>query len=248
MTKKLLTISETAARLGVSLDTLRRWDKAGTLKAVRLSPGGNRYYNPIEVELKLKNLFSFAKTWVLNPLPVELDPQFYCIDTSVFQARLHRFEQELKATKGLEGEFTLISSVVGEIGNNSFDHNIGAWPDIRGILFAYDIKQRMIVLADRGRGILETLKRARPSLSGDEEALHVAFTEKLTGRTPENRGNGLKYVRNVVTDKNKKIAMELSFQSGTASLDLMNGDTDLTIIRSEDVIKGCLALISFEIA
>ena len=39
-----LPISEAAKFLGVSLDTLRRWDKSGTLKSKRLD-GKNRYYS-----------------------------------------------------------------------------------------------------------------------------------------------------------------------------------------------------------
>ena len=59
------------------------------------------------------------------------------------------------------------------------------------------MRKRYIVLADRGLGILETLKQVRPTLKTHIEAVNVAFTEILSGRAPEKRGNGLKFVREV---------------------------------------------------
>ena len=47
-TYKLLTINETARRLGVDRDTVRRWVSVGTLKAVQVRP--DRYRIP-EAEL-----------------------------------------------------------------------------------------------------------------------------------------------------------------------------------------------------
>lgn len=45
--KKTLSIKETAAVIGVSIDTIRRAIKAGTLKAVQFREGGN-WLIPIE--------------------------------------------------------------------------------------------------------------------------------------------------------------------------------------------------------
>ncbi len=42
--KSILTISESAKFLGVSIDTLRRWDSRGKFKALK-SSGGHRYYS-----------------------------------------------------------------------------------------------------------------------------------------------------------------------------------------------------------
>ena len=64
-----------------------------------------------------------------------------------------------------------------------------------GIYYGYNLEQRQIVLADRGLGILKTLQQTIPGLSGHKEALHIAFTEIVSGRAPEKRGNNLKYVR-----------------------------------------------------
>jgi len=49
MDNKLLSIGQTANLLGVSIDTIRRWDKAGKIRSVRLK-GKNRYFETSEVE------------------------------------------------------------------------------------------------------------------------------------------------------------------------------------------------------
>jgi excisionase family DNA binding protein len=50
--KELLSIGETSDFLGVSIDTIRRWEKKGRIEAYR-SPGGHRYFKRSE----LGNLF-----------------------------------------------------------------------------------------------------------------------------------------------------------------------------------------------
>lgn len=246
MNKKLVTIREAAEMLNVSIDSLRRWDKSGLLRSIRYSPRGHRYYAVEDLKLLMSDLFSVASKWVASTEATQPDSQFFCVDSTVFQSRLARLEKELKGTVGFEEEFSLITSVVGEIGNNSFDHNVGSWPDVRGILFGYDLNKKQIVLADRGRGIFETLKKVRPNLGSDSEALTMAFTEKVSGRAPENRGNGLKYVRRVVVNSDKKIFISLHFQSGSVSLDLQNGDASLKMRDASNSFRGCLALISFK--
>lgn len=245
MNKKLITIGEAAKMLNVNIMTLRRWDEQGKLKPVRFSPKGYRFYDLEEIELMLKNIFVIAKKWVVAEKAVIPDKEYYCQDIQTFNSRLNKLETELQTIKDLENNFSLITSVAGEIGNNSFDHNLGQWPDVRGILFAYDLNKREVVLADRGQGILETLKRVKPDLSDDKSALKVAFTEKISGRAPENRGNGLKYVRKVITEIPKSISMRLFFQSGEAALNLKNNDKELNIFAPDFSFRGCFALIKF---
>lgn len=44
MPKKLLTIRQAAEILNVHVETLRRWDKAGKLKAIKVNDRGDRRY------------------------------------------------------------------------------------------------------------------------------------------------------------------------------------------------------------
>lgn len=228
--------------MGVSMDTLRRWDQAGKLVAIRAGgKGSHRFYQKSDLELFLKAPFALAKSWAFSQNPFEPEKDFYCSDSSIFQARLTKLEFLLQKALGLENTFSLITSVTGEIGNNSFDHNIGSWPDINGIFFAYDVSKRIIVLADRGHGILETLRRVRPELKDYRKALEVAFTEIITGRAPENRGNGLKFVRKAVAQS----AISLIFQSGDTQLELTPHSNKIHLRKAENNFRGCLALIRF---
>ncbi|PIT95112.1 hypothetical protein COT98_01180 [Candidatus Falkowbacteria bacterium CG10_big_fil_rev_8_21_14_0_10_39_9] len=242
---KLIKINEAAKILDLSVQTLRRWDQSGQLKAVRLNPRGYRYYKLSDIQLLSSDIFSLAEEWLSLPVGIEPENQFFCLDSPVFQTRLNGLEKMMQKIPELEQDFSLISSVVGEIGNNSFDHNLGSWPDVRGIFFAFDLNKHQIVLADRGQGILTTLRRVRPTLVSNGEALLTAFTEKLSGRAPENRGNGLKYVKKVVVDIKKNIPLKLYFQSGDAFIVLDEKTTNLKIEQTTIQFRGCLALINF---
>src|SRR3989344_3008127 len=239
MTEELITISEAAEILRVSIDTLRRWDKSGKLNPVKISEAGYRLYYRSQVELFLDDLFNLAKNWVLKNN--EIPPHFYCSNSAVFQTRLTQMQDILAKVADLSLIFPLIVAVAGEIGNNSFDHNLGNWPDIPGTFFAYDIHKRNIVLADRGLGVLATLKRVKIELNTDQEALRVAFTEVISGRAPENRGNGLKFVRKIVSEN----PIGLVFRTGDAELIMAKESNELDIRPSAEPFRGCLALITF---
>jgi hypothetical protein len=56
-----------------------------------------------------------------------------------------------------------------------------------------------MALADRGQGIFQSLARVHPGITDEEEALKAAFEKVISGRAPEQRGNGLKFVRSVLS-------------------------------------------------
>lgn len=242
MINSQLKINEAANYLEVSIDTLRRWDDKGKLKSLRVNQGDHRYYSLAQLEEFLtSSCISVAIKWARNNIGEKPNDIFYCSDSSVFQGRLYKLRKDLSENKEIESFFSLLISIVGEIGDNSFGHNLGNWPDVIGIFFAYNIKKKIIVLADRGQGVFKTLKRVKPELQNDAEALEVAFTEILSGRAPESRGNGLKYVRAVI----EKNPVSLFFQSGEAELNLDQNNLVLKIKKTKEPIQGCLAIIKF---
>lgn len=239
MEKKLLKISEAAEILGVSIDTLRRWDESGKLIAIKKRGGTHRYYREKDIEIFASDLFKLASDWIGQG--VEFPGTFYCSTSSIFQARLVKMEHLLIKKPGFEKLYSLIVLVAGEIGDNSFAHNLGKWPDTPGIFFGYDIQKGVIVLADRGLGILETLRRVRPDLSTHVKAVEVAFTEFLSGRAPEKRGNGLKLVREMVLTQ----PIDLFFTSGDAEVHIKGVNKSFQVVRGSDVVRGCMAKINF---
>ena len=239
MREELFTISQAAEYLGVSLNTLRRWDESGKLVAIRKEGGVHRYYRERDLEVFASDLLKFASDWAGQG--AEFPGTFYCPTSAVFQARLVKMERMLMEKPGFEKLYSLIVLVAGEIGDNSFAHNLGKWPDTPGIFFGYDIKKGIIVLADRGLGILETLRRVRPGLSTHVKAVEVAFTEFLSGRAPEKRGNGLKLVREVVLAN----PIDLFFTSGDAEVHLKGDNKSFRVTRGPNVVRGCMAKINF---
>lgn len=237
---RLIPISEAAMLLGVSIDTLRRWDEKGTFPAIK-SPGAHRYYTRIQIELYRNELLSTAKNWVTSKNDEPPIPDFYCESQPRFQSRLMKMQKLLEQQEKEIPWFSLIVLAVGEMGNNSFDHNIGNWPNVPGIFYAYDLKKGQVVLADRGRGVLVTLQNARPELTSSVDAVRMAFTEYVSGRTPERRGNGLKSVRTIV----ETYPISVLFRSGNAIATLRHGE-EMKIEETDETIPGCLIELKYK--
>jgi len=245
--EKIYSLKQTASLLDINIQTLRRWDKSGRFVAKRKSYGKIKHYyyheNDIEdfLNKEYKLLLNLARNWTSSNIPKQIISRFYCADKSIFKARLSRLEFDLNSIGDVQKTLSLVVAITGEIGNNAFDHNLGNWPDVNGIFFSYNLKEKKVILADRGQGVLKTLKKVKPELLNHNEALETAFTEIISSRSPEARGNGLKFVKEVVVSNNFK----LFFQSGDAILNLKKNDSDLKIIKSSNFIRGCFIELSF---
>lgn len=236
--RDLISIGDASELLGVSITTLRRWDESGRFVAEK-SAGDHRRYSKTKIELYLNDIFVLAKDWCING--AEIPAKFYCSNRAVFEARLAKMLEELSHIDEYKDTFSFIVAIAGEVGNNSFDHNLGNWPDEPGVFFGYDINGRKVVLADRGIGILESLKRVRPNLATHESALTTAFTEVVTGRAPEDRGNGLKFVKNSVINN----SFGIFFQTGDAELVISKQEKGFCLKPSSENFHGCLLLLTF---
>jgi hypothetical protein len=235
--KKLMPIGKAADFLGVSIMTLRRWDTSGKLPAIK-SPSGYRYYEREVLERFREDFFGLAGTWTASKVAPDISKDYYCDTQDRFRARLEHMAILINQEKATSGLAPLLTAVTGEIGNNSFDHNLGNWPDTAGIFFAYDISKRLIVLADRGVGVKATLLRVRPNLKDDMQALEVALTERISGRAPEQRGNDLKFVVSVAADNPIKIVL----QSGIAVAKI---EKKAAISLADQNIRGTLTKIEY---
>jgi len=241
MQSQYIPIGKAAKLIGVTPTTLRRWEKTGKIKPVR-TPTNRRVYSKDEIlSIVNRSISGAVMNWAANPSGEEPDKQHYCSNSAVFQYRLTRLGEEMKRANLPEERISLIVAVAGEIGNNSFDHNLGNWPDVPGVFFSYNLKEREIALADRGQGILKTLRQVRPKIKDEQRALKVAFTEIISGRAPEQRGNGLKFVRESVP----VAKIELYFQTGGSFIKLNKENIKVTAKKAKRKIQGCLATIHY---
>jgi len=158
--------------------------------------------------------------------------EYFSGTRDVFSARLHSYI--LRSEKYLE------AAIIGEIGNNTFDHNFIFENDHpRGVYCDLSYMQKYIVLADYGKGVKESLLSVLPSIGSDLEAVEIAFTKRISGRSPEQRGNGLKFVSETIQQNN----WYLYFQSGSGSCSIdKNG---ILLLDKPLSVKGCLAILDF---
>jgi hypothetical protein len=160
----------------------------------------------------------------------EKDKDHFSITRDIFTARLESF---ITGT----GKY-LEAAVIGEIGNNTFDHNfIFENMNQKGVYFNFYTEH--VILSDYGRGIKESLSQVIPNIQTDFEALEIAFTKNISGRSPEQRGNGLKFVSKTIQENN----WNLFFQSGNGNC-FINKD-GIKYTQSNILISGCLAIINF---
>lgn len=136
-------------------------------------------------------LVQAAFTWAASKEQPALSKDDYCQTRDVLRTRVDWLRQYLLRKEFSVEQIPLLHALLAEIGNNAYDHNIGRWRDMPGVFFGKDLSDTSLVfvIADRGQGILMTLKQVLPDLASDMDALHVAFLERITGRAPEHRGN-----------------------------------------------------------
>jgi excisionase family DNA binding protein len=242
----LITIGQAAALLGVSVPTLRNWVAEGKISTAMVSPGGHRYFDRVTIENLRSDIFGKAERWAGSSFAEEPPGDYYCRYKADFQRQVELLSQRLDTVPELASAAPLLVAMVAEIGNNSFDHNLGNWPDIAGLFFAVDYGGRKIALADRGRGILQTLRAVRPDLDNHVDALRVGLTEIISGRAPEPRGNGLKFVRAVVQESlPEALAVTANIRSGDAEAIIRHGRTALDVHKTDLPLRGAIALIKY---
>ena len=111
--------------------------------------------------------------------------------------------------------------------------------DIPGVIFGHSNQDKVIIIADRGQGIKETLSRVVPDINDDQTAIKIALTEIVSGRAPEQRGNGLKFVLNSVI----KNGWDFYLQSGRGLAEIKNGTVDFK--TTAEIANGCLSIIKY---
>lgn len=123
----------------------------------------------------------------------------HCLYRDEFNVRLERFIAMFR-NFGLDPQTAyLATGVVGELGNNVFDHNSFSWPtNVSGAIITaqnYPKKKSIeVAIGDPGIGFRGSLAVAFPDLSSDTEAIKKGLAGN-TGRVGESRGNGLRLIQ-----------------------------------------------------
>jgi len=144
--------------------------------------------------------FEAVSSWVNARTLAQSPESLVCETRERLTARLPHLKPFVR--NGLpENLLPLVISTAGEIGNNSFDHNLGQWQDVPGCWFESQVTggHLWICIADRGQGIFQSLVKVHPDLVNDQVAIEAAFETIISGRAPEKRGNGLKFVKKTLS-------------------------------------------------
>lgn len=131
-----------------------------------------------------------VRTWFNHGTETPYITENLCENRFVFNSRLNSYENILKKTIS-ENCLYLILASLGEIGNNCFDHNLGHWQEKPGCLFVRE--NNFCIIADRGQGIQNSLSQVIKL--ENKKYVDYAYTHIISGRAPERRGNGLKFVK-----------------------------------------------------
>jgi len=188
-----------------------------------------------------------VSNWITSPSLTENPADWVCETRDVFTARLSHLKSFLGS--GLsETLLPLVISTAGEIGNNSFDHNLGQWRDVPGCWFESQVTGRhlWICIADRGQGIQQSLVKVHPHLTDDQASLEAAFETVISGRAPEQRGNGLKFVKQAISTTP---GSGLACLSGTGHVDYgERGENCLSLLNKHFTqVRGTLTLMAWRL-
>jgi len=128
----------------------------------------------------------------------------HCRYIDEFSARLGHFEKMFRNFGLDEEDAKRAVVIVGELGNNVFDHNLGNWPtNFSGSIIAAQnyprLKRIEMIIADAGVGFMGSLRGAFPDLKSDVEAIKKGLSGH-SGWIGVRRGNGLQTVQRWTID------------------------------------------------
>jgi hypothetical protein len=163
---------------------------------------------------------------------------FFCQTRDVFRARHDRWFNILQKEIGVS-KAGLILTIIGEVGNNSYDHNLGHWQTLPGLCFYQE--KGFALLFDCGRGIEASLSGAGFKFENEKSYLNAALTQRITGRAPERRGNGLKVSLEAVE------SLDISFYIRSGQSEYNNQKMNHPYCKKASLFtnKGVLMMLDF---
>lgn len=180
--------------------------------------------NPIE------NVIHFVKTGQF----FDQENIFYSETRDQSNARIAKWVFYFQSQKIARHDSILLGAILGELTNNSFDHNLGQWDKSPGCVVGFQIDQNkkilQLAIGDRGQGIISSLQSTVGQKILPQDVLFKAFNERVSGRAPEKRGNGLKFVLKHITEKNNYllcVTQNHQISSGNSQININVNDLPL---------------------
>lgn len=197
------------------------------------------HFSEILRELNYKEYNKFNDIDISEQYNLNIQELLHCKFRDGFDARLGHFLRMFLNFGMNINDAKLATAIVGELGNNVFDHNLGKWPtDISGCIIAAQNfpkdKKIEFVIGDPGVGFLGSLKTAFPNLKNDTEAIKKGLAGN-TGRIGEKRGNGLRYIQSWTI---QNFSGRLTIHSGNGVIEV---DKDKIYEHNDIKILGTLA-------
>lgn len=169
----------------------------------------------------------------------------HCPSRDVFAGRLSsRIRAMFKSFGMNDTDEQVATAIVGELGNNVFDHNMGSWPTpVTGAIIIGQRYSKLgridVAVADPGVGFLNSLKLVYPKPMNDIDAIKLGLSG-VTGRVGEKRGNGLKSIQKWTIGQ---FSGTLRIHSGTGLIEV---DKDGQREKQVDKMLGTLAEFSVQ--
>ncbi|HEY8270457.1 MAG TPA: hypothetical protein VIG33_06175 [Pseudobdellovibrionaceae bacterium] len=148
-------------------------------------------------------IFNFLENGQISPE----ENFYYCQTRDRASSRLPKWMSYFQNLGLSEHRSAILTAIIGELTNNSFDHNLGKWKEPAGCAVAFEKQDDLlnIYIADRGQGIISSLGSSLTATLPPDIILKKAFEERISGRAPERRGNGLKFVLKHLQESNNSL-------------------------------------------
>lgn len=150
----------------------------------------------------IENVIHFVRT----SQTTDQDNVFYSETRDQSNARISKWVRYFQSQKISLQDSILLGAILGELTNNAFDHNLGHWDKTPGCVVGFQIDQAtktlQLAIGDRGQGVISSLQSTVGLKISPQDVLFKAFNERISGRAPEKRGNGLKFVLKHINEKN----------------------------------------------
>lgn len=227
---------------------LRALVKEGTLTA-QGKPPATRYFAKAFPRHEESVRLDSVRAWHAAKTPPKDTGGILC---SMPEDLFRRFELTADIVARLlpKAELSALLDVMARLAGNAFDHNDGHWHEAPGCWLETQLvgKRLWICVADRGQGVLRSLRRAHPDIPDEQAALAAAFERTISGSG--RKGEGLKKVRATVMTGERGIACRSGrgLSEGIVHYGKLGSECRAELARLPASPYGTIALVAWSTA